>query len=132
MSLYKHGLNLMDWIEKWAHDDTASQFSFMCYGGKSGFECFKTTQKVRQWLEENRDHEVYIAVRCEGLFSPDGNDSLPPGGQVFADHILCNRAHIIERIRKLYRLAEKTPYSNEAWIARQKAQYLCEQYGLQV
>ena len=132
MSLYKHGRNLLGWIEKWARDDTATNFIFICYGGKSGFECFETTEEVRQWLEENRDYEVFIKVRCEGLL-PDQEDTLPPpAGRVFEDRILCNRAHIIDKIRKLCRLAERTPYSNEALVARQKAQYLCDQYGLNV
>ena len=132
MSLYRYGLNLMDWIEKWVNDGSATHFDFFCYGGKTGFERFRTTEEVRRWLEENKDSEVFIQVRCEGLLPDDNGTVPPPGGRVFPDHILCNRAHIIDRIRKLYRLAEKTPFSNEALIARQKARYLCEQYGLHV
>jgi len=129
MSLYTREINLLDQIDSWLSEDSTSVVTFMCHClCQSGVEFFNSTEEARRWLEKHRNHyEPLIDIRLEGIHSQHkaehAHSTAKGGGYSGGGN---ERSMILERIHKLYRLAENTTFPHEARAAQRKIRRLKE------
>ena len=127
MSIYTREINLLNQIDSWLSGDTTSVVTFMCHClCESKVELFTSTREARQWLEKHRNHyEPLIDVRLEGVHSRRGaeqENSSTRAGRLSAE--TNERSMVLEKIHKLYRLAENTTFPEEARTAERKIEKL--------
>ena len=133
MSIYKREINLLNQIDSWLSEDSTSVVTFMCHClCESKVEVFNSTREARQWLEKHRNHyEPLIDIRLEGIHSrhrAEQADSPTRAGGFSAG--ANERSTVLEKIHKLYRLAENTTFPEEACTAKRKIDKLKELLNL--
>ena len=129
MSIYSRGVDLLNQIHTWLSGDTTSVVTFMCHCTCTGHVQFlSSTEEARQWLEEHRDHyEPLIDVRWEGIHPKEKAGPPPSSANRNFSGGYNRRMMILEKIHKLYQLAENTSFPHEARAAKKKIRILQEQ-----